>query len=36
VGDKVTLVNPAYETALALGRLLEDKGLLREGKEEEE
>ena len=36
VGDQVTLVNPAYETALALGRLLEDKGLLREGKEEEE
>lgn len=36
VGDKVTLVNPAYETALALGRMLEDKGILREGKEEEE
>ena len=36
VGDQVTLVNPAYETALALKRLLEEKGLLREGKEEEE
>ena len=35
VGDQVTLVNPAYETALALGRMLEDKGILREGKEEE-
>lgn len=36
VGEKVTLVNPAYETALALKRMLEEKGLLREGKEEEE
>ena len=36
VGEQVTLVNPAYETALALKRMLEDKGLLREGKEEEE
>ena len=36
VGDQVTLVNPAYETALALKRLLEEQGLLRAGKEEEE
>ena len=36
VGEQVTLVNPAYETALALKRLLEEKELLREGKEEEE
>ena len=36
VGEQVTLVNPAYETALALKRMLEEKGLLREGKEEEE
>ena len=35
VGDQVTLVNPAYETALALKRLLEEQGLLRAGKEEE-
>ena len=27
VGQGVTLVNPAYETALALGRLLDEKGL---------
>ena len=27
VGEKVTLVNPAYETALALGRLLDARGL---------
>ena len=32
----MTLVNPAYETALALKRLLEEQGLLRAGKEEEE
>lgn len=36
VGEQVTLVNPAYETALDLGRLLERQGLLREGNEEEE
>ena len=30
VGDKVTLVNPAYETARELGRLLEEKGLENE------
>ena len=29
VGEQVTLVNPAYETALALKRMLEEKGLLR-------
>lgn len=28
MGDKVTLVNPAYETAVALRRLLEEKNLL--------
>ena len=27
MGDGVTLVNPAYETALSLKRLLEEKGL---------
>ena len=27
MGDGVCLVNPAYETALELGRLLEEKGL---------
>ena len=36
VGDQVTLVNPAYETALELKRMLEEQGLLREGKKEEE
>ena len=36
VGDKVTLVNPAYETARELGRLLEEKGLENEGRAEEE
>ena len=35
-GDKVTLVNPAYETARELGRLLEEKGLENEGRAEEE
>ncbi len=32
VGDKVTLVNPAYETARELKLLLEDKGLLQDKK----
>ena len=36
VGDSVTLVNPAYETALELGRLLEEKGLAGEGTEKNE
>ena len=31
VGDKVQLVNPAYETALELGRLLTRKGLANDG-----
>lgn len=31
MGDGVCLVNPAYETALELGRLLEEKGLAGEG-----
>lgn len=30
VGEGVTLVNPAYETAIALKKLLEEKGLLNE------
>lgn len=30
VGDKVTLVNPAYETAIELKSLLKEKGLLNE------
>lgn len=30
MGDGVTLVNPAYETAVALKKLLEEKGLLNE------
>ncbi len=36
VGDKVTLVNPAYETARALGRLLKEQGLENEEQTEEE
>lgn len=36
VGDQVTLVNPAYETARALGNLLREKGLEAEGNTEEE
>ncbi len=32
VGDKVTLVNPAYETARELKLLLEEKGLLQDKK----
>lgn len=35
-GEQVTLVNPAYETALALKRMLGEEGLLRVGNEEEE
>ena len=31
VGDKVQLVNPAYETALELGRLLTREGLANDG-----
>lgn len=31
VGDEVQLVNPAYETALELGRLLEREGLANDG-----
>ena len=30
-GDKVQLVNPAYETALELGRLLTREGLVNDG-----
>ena len=36
MGDGVCLVNPAYETALELGRLLEKKGLAGEGTEKNE
>lgn len=36
VGEKVTLVNPAYETAKDLQRLLEERGLASPGKEEAE
>ena len=36
MGDGVCLVNPAYETALELGRLLEEKGLAGEGTEKNE
>ena len=32
MGDKVTLINPAYETAMRLKELLEDKNLNFEGK----
>lgn len=35
VGDKVHLINPAYETAQALKKLLEEKKLLREKPAEE-
>ena len=34
VGDKITLVNPAYETAMDLKLLLEEKELANEGNEE--
>lgn len=30
IGEQVTLVNPAYETAIELRRVLSDNGLLRE------
>ena len=36
MGDGVCLVNPAYETALELGRLLEEKGLAGEGTQKNE
>ena len=36
MGEGVCLVNPAYETALELGRLLEKKNLLNAGKTPEE
>lgn len=36
VGDKVTLVNPAYETAKELGRLLKENHLENEGQADEE
>lgn len=34
MGENVRLVNPAYETALELGKLLQDKDLLSTGKEQ--
>ena len=36
MGDEVCLVNPAYETALELGRLLAEKGLSSTGTKQEE
>lgn len=36
MGDKVRLVNPAYETSMALKKLLEEKNLLRREVTEEE
>lgn len=36
MGEGVRLVNPAYETALELGRLLKEKNLLSTGTEEED
>lgn len=36
MGDGVRLVNPAYETALELGRLLKERGLLSAGTGQEE
>ncbi len=36
MGSSVTLVNPAYETALELKRMLESAGLANPGKEEKE
>ena len=36
MGEKVRLVNPAYETSLALKELLQEKGLLNQGGTEEE
>lgn len=32
MGENVTLINPAYETAVELGKLLEEKGLQNDGK----
>lgn len=36
MGEQVTLVNPAYETSLALKRLLEARGLMNPGTEKSE
>lgn len=36
MGENVRLVNPAYETALELGKLLEEKGILSLGTEQED
>ena len=36
MGEGVRLVNPAYETALELGRLLKEQDLLSTGKQQEE
>ena len=36
VGENVTLINPAYETALELGRMLEDHGILNPEEPEED
>lgn len=36
MGEKITLVNPAYETAMDLKRLLEENGIANEGKEQEQ
>lgn len=36
MGDKVTLVNPAYETARSLRRLLEDAGLMNDKEPEKD
>ena len=36
MGEKVCLVNPAYETALELGKLLEEQGLSSTGPEQKE
>ena len=36
MGEKVRLVNPAYETALELGNLLKEKNLLSTGTQQEE
>ena len=36
MGESVRLVNPAYETSLALKQLLQEKNLLNQGHREEE
>ena len=36
MGEEVCLVNPAYETALELGKLLEEQGLSSTGTEQKE